>query len=105
MADLTHGVTTKFTAAERRELQERASDAGLKIGPYIRREVLRSMQMSRETRLVLTSLAQLQELFIRLLIAASQEPLTPALARQIEHAVRSVDPVVFTASVRNGAAR
>ena len=97
MRNLTHAVTMKLSETQRRELEERARECGLKPGPFARRELLRSLELPRETRLILSELIRAREIMMRVFeLVAVDAPLTFAKLRMVEADVLAVNlaPIV-----------
>jgi hypothetical protein len=84
------GFTVKYTADELKKLRESAQNAGLKLGPYLRRETLRNAGVSDEIRLVLGAVVQLQELMLRLFAESVEGSLDQRQIRTIANDVRSI---------------
>jgi hypothetical protein len=63
-------IIVRLTTAEVYELTARATNEGMKLSPFVRRELLHSGKASADTALVLAELRRQRELMLRLAAAA-----------------------------------
>lgn len=94
-------ITLRFTASEAEELTARAATIGLKLSPYIRRQLVSSENVSGEASLVLAELGRLRELTSRLWLAASEHELDARRVKEIANEIDAIEArVLVTRAVR-----
>lgn len=99
---LTAAVTVKFGRSELDLLKARAEAAAVPLRTYIRREVLGSAGVSRETALVLAEVGRTRELMARLWDASVRGELGFLRVDEIARAVDAIEGRVFIAWLMGG---
>jgi hypothetical protein len=93
-ASLTETLGIRVTDDERNGMEERAQQAGLSLSEWCRQALLQALQVSPETRLILSELLAVRKVFLALDMDALRGQ--PASEEQIRRAVESAEATKFS---------